>query len=141
MAHPFSIPFEEDGSMEEVGICSKNGACGQAVPEKDQKPSTGNWFSQRPTCGDPVTKPLSDEDLEELKGCIDLGFAFGFEEDHRLCRTLPALNLYYAINRLPLYTGEYGFTVTNSEDDSKMMKMRLKQWAQVVACSIRQYYG
>ncbi|CAN6457665.1 unnamed protein product [Victoria cruziana] len=140
MAHPFDLPFEEDGSMEEDEMCGKDGACRKVVPEKDQERIAGNWFCQRPTRSDTVTKPLSDEDLEELKGCIDLGFAFGFEEDRRLCRTLPALNLYYAINRRPLYTGEYGFTVTDS-DDSKMMKMKLKHWAQVVACSIRQHYA
>ncbi|CAN4111303.1 unnamed protein product [Withania somnifera] len=42
---------------------------------------------------------LTDEDLNELKGCIELGFGFNEEEAHRLCNTLPALDLYFAVNR------------------------------------------
>ena len=43
---------------------------------------------------------LTDEDLNELKGSIELGF--GFKEDdagQSLCNTLPALDLYFAVNR------------------------------------------
>ncbi|GAB2277605.1 hypothetical protein Dimus_012313 [Dionaea muscipula] len=47
---------------------------------------------------------LTDEDLHELKGSIELGF--GFQEEalvgglqQRLCNTLPALDLYFAVNR------------------------------------------
>ena len=44
------------------------------------------------------TRSLTDEDFEELKGCIDLGFGF----DHasvpaELCETLPALQVYCAV--------------------------------------------
>ncbi|KAL0364785.1 UNVERIFIED_CONTAM: hypothetical protein Sangu_0576100 [Sesamum angustifolium] len=42
---------------------------------------------------------LTDEDLKELKGCIELGFGFNEEEGRRLCPTLPALDLYFAVNR------------------------------------------
>lgn len=42
---------------------------------------------------------LTDEDLNELKGCIELGFGFNAEEGHRLCTTIPALDLYFAVNR------------------------------------------
>ncbi|MCD7447772.1 hypothetical protein HAX54_034757 [Datura stramonium] len=42
---------------------------------------------------------LTDEDLNELKGCIELGFGFNEEEGQRLCNTLPALDLYFLINR------------------------------------------
>ncbi|KAG5626384.1 hypothetical protein H5410_011602 [Solanum commersonii] len=42
---------------------------------------------------------ITDEDLNELKGCIDLGFGFNEEEGQRLCNTLPALDLYFAVNR------------------------------------------
>uniref|UniRef100_A0A0D6QY45 Uncharacterized protein n=1 Tax=Araucaria cunninghamii TaxID=56994 RepID=A0A0D6QY45_ARACU len=46
------------------------------------------------------SKSLTDEDLDELRGCIDLGFRFGYdEEDHSLCNTFPALDFYYAVNR------------------------------------------
>ncbi|GMY20787.1 hypothetical protein FCV25MIE_16028 [Fagus crenata] len=39
------------------------------------------------------------EDLNELKGCIELGFGFNEEDGQRLCNTLPALDLYFAVNR------------------------------------------
>ncbi|KAK4424724.1 hypothetical protein Salat_1666000 [Sesamum alatum] len=42
---------------------------------------------------------LTDEDLDELKGCIELGFGFNEEEGQRLCTTIPALDLYFAVNR------------------------------------------
>ncbi|KAI3448710.1 hypothetical protein Pfo_005375 [Paulownia fortunei] len=42
---------------------------------------------------------LTDEDLNELKGCIELGFGFNEEDGQRLCTTIPALDLYFAVNR------------------------------------------
>lgn len=42
---------------------------------------------------------LTDDDLNELKGCIELGFGFKEEQGQRLCNTLPALDLYFAVNR------------------------------------------
>ncbi|KAL4378424.1 hypothetical protein GQ457_02G034180 [Hibiscus cannabinus] len=42
---------------------------------------------------------LTDEDLNELKGCIELGFGFNEEEGQKLTSTLPALDLYFAVNR------------------------------------------
>ncbi|ONK77259.1 uncharacterized protein A4U43_C02F4710 [Asparagus officinalis] len=45
------------------------------------------------------TKSLTDEDLEELKGCLDLGFGFSYEEIPELCSTLPALELCYSISQ------------------------------------------
>lgn len=43
---------------------------------------------------------VTDEDLSELKGCIELGFGFNEEEgSQKLCNTLPALDLYFAVNR------------------------------------------
>lgn len=45
------------------------------------------------------TKSLTDEDLEELKGCLDLGFGFSYEEIPELCNTLPALELCYSMSQ------------------------------------------
>ncbi|XP_047331036.1 uncharacterized protein LOC124934548 [Impatiens glandulifera] len=48
---------------------------------------------------------LTDEDLSELRGSIELGFGFNEEGvlkkpgGRRLCNTLPALDLYFAVNR------------------------------------------
>lgn len=103
------------------------------------------------------TKSLTDEDLDELKGCIDLGFGFdspGFEPDQRLSDTLPALGFYCAVNKtyyetvLKSTSSESDLsvsspvgsplTVFSPGDDPKTIKTRLRQWAQVVACSVRQ---
>lgn len=40
-----------------------------------------------------------DNDLDELKGCPDLGFGFGQDEIPELCNTLPALELYYSMTQ------------------------------------------
>ncbi|XP_006652152.1 uncharacterized protein LOC102717057 [Oryza brachyantha] len=50
--------------------------------------------------GERAPKSLTDEDLDELKGSMELGF--GFDEGsggQNLCDTLPALDLYFAVNR------------------------------------------
>lgn len=45
------------------------------------------------------TKSLTGDDLDELKGCLDLGFGFSYEEIPELCSTLPALELCYSMSR------------------------------------------
>ncbi|XP_062102035.1 uncharacterized protein LOC133810303 [Humulus lupulus] len=134
------------------------------------------------------SKSVTDEDVDELKACIELGFGFDSPEaDHqRLSDTLPALGLYYAVNKhyydslskpftfppppprpspppLPpppppppppmTLTASTSSTASDCETPSPMgsphtmfdpddtpqtMKTRLRQWAQVVACSVRQ---
>jgi len=42
---------------------------------------------------------LTDEDFHELKGSIELGFGFNEEAGQQLFSTLPALDIYFAINR------------------------------------------
>ncbi|AEE78656.1 hypothetical protein [Arabidopsis thaliana] len=46
-------------------------------------------------------KSLTDEDLDELKASFELGFGFGSPEnaDPRLSNTLPALELYFAVQK------------------------------------------
>lgn len=46
-----------------------------------------------------IQTKLTDEDLNELKGSIELGFGFNEEAGQKLCNTLPALDLYFAVNR------------------------------------------
>ncbi|KAD3640918.1 hypothetical protein R6Q59_033209 [Mikania micrantha] len=102
-------------------------------------------------------KSVTDEDIDELKACIELGFGFG-ESDDRLSDTLPALGLYYAVNKhyhdtiskspssSSLTLSDSGLSsspdntnaIFGSGDNPQMMKTRLRQWAQVVACSLRQ---
>ncbi|XP_074582653.1 uncharacterized protein LOC141838926 [Curcuma longa] len=109
------------------------------------------------------TKSLTDEDLEELKGCLDLGFGFNYEEIPELCNTLPALELCYSMSQRFLdekqqqnrsldrsSSGESmdlcasptpppvaNWKISSPGDDPDEVKARLKYWAQAVACTIR----
>ncbi|TQD84821.1 hypothetical protein C1H46_029599 [Malus baccata] len=111
------------------------------------------------------SKSVTEEDLDELKACIELGFGFDSpESDQRLANTFPALGLYYAVNKSycdsvsnkSTATPTSLFSPTPSECDSvfspigsphtifgpgdtpQTVKTRLRQWAQVVACTMRQ---
>jgi hypothetical protein len=44
-------------------------------------------------------RSLTDDDLEKLKGCVDLGFRFNYDEIPELCDTLPALELCYSMSQ------------------------------------------
>ncbi|KAJ0014680.1 hypothetical protein Pint_20477 [Pistacia integerrima] len=108
---------------------------------------------------------LTDEDLHELKGCIELGFGFNEEEGQQLTNTLPALDLYFAVNRQlsisPVSTPQSGRHSTSSlggrsssfgsprsdsdswkicspGDNPQQVKTKLRHWAQAVACSLMQ---
>ncbi|KAG6497429.1 hypothetical protein ZIOFF_045329 [Zingiber officinale] len=107
------------------------------------------------------TKSLTDEDLDELKGCLDLGFGFSYEEIPDLCNTLPALELCYSMSQRFLderqnrsidrsSSGESvdlcptppappiaNWKISSPGDDPDEVKARLKYWAQAVACTIR----
>ena len=110
-------------------------------------------------------KKLTDEDLNELKGSIELGFGFKEEAGQKLCNTLPALDLYFAVNRqlspLPSPSSSHSSSAcasafsmsipcspkkTDSDslkivcpgDNPQQVKQRLRHWAQAVACSVMQ---
>ncbi|CAN4099102.1 unnamed protein product [Withania somnifera] len=100
------------------------------------------------------TKSLTDDDLEELKGCLDLGFGFSYEEIPELCNTLPALELCYSMSQKYLDeqqkctdamsdTGSSGsghvanWKISSPGDDPEDVKARLKYWAQAVACTVK----
>ncbi|CAN6485481.1 unnamed protein product [Victoria cruziana] len=107
------------------------------------------------------TKSLTDVDLHELKGCLDLGFGFNYDEIPELCNTLPALELCYSMSqrfldeqqKQPSSSGSssaassdagsaVGSPITNWRisspgDRPEDVKARLKFWAQAVACTIR----
>ncbi|KAG9450999.1 hypothetical protein H6P81_010964 [Aristolochia fimbriata] len=110
----------------------------------------------------PRSRSVTDDDVDELKACIELGFGFDSPEaDRRLSDTLPALDLYYAVNKqyndsvLVRAPSEVSCAVSDSDvdvvssprsifgprDNPQVMKARLKQWAQVVACCVRQSSG
>ncbi|MED6114772.1 hypothetical protein PIB30_083742 [Stylosanthes scabra] len=104
---------------------------------------------------------VTDEDLNELKGSIELGFGFNEEDGQTLCNTLPALDLYFAVNRqvsgsavstprsiscvsrrssfgsaagIPVDSDSW--KICNPGDDPKHVKTKLRHWAQAVACSV-----
>lgn len=106
------------------------------------------------------TKSLTDEDLEELKGCLDLGFGFSYDEIPELCNTLPALELCYSMSQkfldeqqklpessqspvsLPESSSPSSGPIANWKisspgDHPEDVKARLKFWAQAVACTVR----
>ncbi|RWW79200.1 hypothetical protein BHE74_00012531 [Ensete ventricosum] len=84
---------EEKGSARRPGSGEKprrlKRGGGGGVTLEGYVPRPG-WFAAR-------TRSLTDEDLEELKGCLDLGFGFSYEEIPGLCDTLPALELCYSL--------------------------------------------
>ncbi|XP_022932682.1 uncharacterized protein LOC111801110 [Cucurbita pepo subsp. pepo] len=102
------------------------------------------------------TKSLTDEDLDELKGCVDLGFGFSYDEIPELCNTLPALELCYSMSQK--YMDEHqkspesstaldscssvsspiaNWKISSPGDHPEDVKARLKFWAQAVACTVR----
>ncbi|XP_058097161.1 uncharacterized protein LOC131242494 [Magnolia sinica] len=99
------------------------------------------------------SKSVTDEDVDELRACIELGFGFDSpQKDPRLSDTLPAYDLYYAVHKQynesvskpslpPPYDASDAGTpnsIFHPGDNPQLVKTRLKQWAQVVACSVRQ---
>ncbi|KAH8503379.1 hypothetical protein Peur_067122 [Populus x canadensis] len=121
------------------------------------------WLRRKGSYKKKKSKSVTDEDLDELKGCIELGFGFDSPEmDPRLSDTFPALELYYAVNKnyYDHSASKPGVTATPSSstasdcdspsplgsphtifgpgENPKTVKTRLRQWAQVVACSVRQ---
>ncbi|CAI9117284.1 OLC1v1018643C1 [Oldenlandia corymbosa var. corymbosa] len=104
------------------------------------------------------TKSLTDDDLEELKGCLDLGFGFSYDEIPELCNTLPALELCYSLTQKYLDEQHQphkassspveslsdnnsspiaNWKISSPGDDPEDVKARLKYWAQAVACTVR----
>ncbi|CAN6807293.1 unnamed protein product [Brassica oleracea] len=99
-------------------------------------------------------KSLTDDDLEELKGCLDLGFGFSYDEIPELCNTLPALELCYSMSQKflddklnhqedsprppPTATSPVAnWKISSPGDNPDDVKARLKYWAQTVACTVR----
>ncbi|KAM7252946.1 hypothetical protein ACFE04_008665 [Oxalis oulophora] len=101
------------------------------------------------------TKSLTDDDLDELKGCLDLGFGFSYEEIPELCNTLPALELCYSMsqkyhedqhnNNSDVVASESSgmsspianWKISSPGDHPEDVKARLKYWAQAVACTVQ----
>lgn len=106
------------------------------------------------TRGRARARSLTDDDFDELRGCIDLGFGFDESSIPNLCETLPALEVYYAVtqklhdsprcmspvsqtNQSPPSSSTPSWKVASPGDDPKDVKGRLRHWAQAVACNVR----
>ncbi|XP_061350983.1 uncharacterized protein LOC133296045 [Gastrolobium bilobum] len=113
-----------------------------------------NYFRNSSSCHR-LGKSLSEEDVDELKACIELGFGFDSPEtDPKLSNTIPALELFHAVNKqyndhsLSRSSSSSSMVSDNNiasptsifdpDDDAAAKKARLKQWAKVVACAVRQ---
>lgn len=103
------------------------------------------------------TRSLTDDDLDELKGCLDLGFGFSYDEIPELCNTLPALELCYSMSQkfldgqhksperseAPAAVDESAsgtianWKISSPGDHPEDVKARLKYWAQAVACTVK----
>ncbi|XP_010522195.1 PREDICTED: uncharacterized protein LOC104800902 [Tarenaya hassleriana] len=108
------------------------------------------------------TKSLTDDHLEELKGCLDLGFGFSYDEIPELCNTLPALELCYSMSQkflgekqshqkspenspveesrpppLAAASPVANWKISSPGDHPDDVKARLKYWAQAVACTVK----
>ncbi|XP_066346959.1 uncharacterized protein [Miscanthus floridulus] len=111
--------------------------------------------SEASSSAERVAKRITDEDLDELRGSMDLGFRFDEQKGGQdLCDTLPALDLYFAVNR-QLSEPKMRFSTTSAPslsatksspnlcgtptpgDNPQLVKTRLRHWAQVVACSVK----
>jgi hypothetical protein len=67
-----------------------------------QRSSMGMYDADREASAsmNAIGNGVTDEDLDELKGSMELGFGFNEENGgQNLCDTLPALDLYFAVNR------------------------------------------
>jgi hypothetical protein len=63
---------------------------------------------------------VTDDDLEELKACIELGFGFGPDSsdlDPKLSDTLPALGFYCALNK------QYSSCLSRSASTSSLLSV------------------
>eukprot|EP00850_Spirogloea_muscicola_P020696 SM000224S07084 [mRNA] locus=s224:415:1686:+ [translate_table: standard] len=108
---------------------------------------------------------VTDADFEELRGFIDLGFTFSDDGSDcpQLCSTLPALQLCRAVSQH--FKAEHGgradspvstlisldftsptkdgprprpLSIHHRGEPEDLLKVRLRHWAQAVACTIRQ---
>ncbi|GAU19935.1 hypothetical protein TSUD_95400 [Trifolium subterraneum] len=101
------------------------------------------------------SKSLSEDDLQELKACFELGFGFDSGQfDTKLSDTIPALELYHAVNKQynkhSLSRSSSSSSIVSDNDDANptsifnpvddlaAKKTRLKQWAKMVACVAQQ---
>ncbi|KAF9607221.1 hypothetical protein IFM89_033428 [Coptis chinensis] len=151
----------EKVSWNEGGVVDKN-YDEKSVTEEEDHDGSGSGSSSK---GVSRTVSLTDEDFDDLKGCVDLGFGFSYDEIPELCNTLPALELCYSLSQRFLEdqnhlkpnegagsengnesssnsSNAYAAPIANWKISSpgnhpEEVKARLKFWAQAVACTVK----
>ncbi|KAG0499534.1 hypothetical protein HPP92_004225 [Vanilla planifolia] len=114
-------------------------------------------YRARRFSGRQSVRSVTEDDLDELRGCIDLGIVFGDESAERIGEILPALDLYLSVRR-GFYSVTSGrssasdtssfkgspagnpLSIFSSGNTPSEVKAGLKRWAQVVACAVRDPY-
>lgn len=103
----YEADVDSDSDISTSSSCSSYNGCGgelKATKRLEKKKSNvllEGYVIDDAAVNDDLkrTKSLTDDDLEELKGCVDLGFGFNYEEIPELCNTLPALELCYSMSQ------------------------------------------
>eukprot|EP00249_Psilotum_nudum_P019825 c27435_g2_i1 orf=854-1864(-) len=127
--------------------------------KKKPEPEKVGWSERIPRM-----RSLTDDDFDELRGCIDLGFSFSHDYIPDLCETLPALEVCYAITQnlhdsqsflSPVSTLHdipglespgssssespiSAWQICSPGENPQQVKTRLRHWARAVACTARQ---
>lgn len=91
------VEMEEEAERERERLRMWTNSLGKNKKKKNQVLLEG--YVETPDEDLTRTKSLTDEDLDELKGCLDLGFGFSYDEIPELCNTLPALELCYSMSQ------------------------------------------
>ncbi|KAF8068109.1 hypothetical protein N665_1151s0004 [Sinapis alba] len=144
---------EEQGGIQEAWSEIKNRGESRKKLEKKKKKKSQVLLEGYVEAQEDLTraKSLTDDDLEELKGCLDLGFGFSYDEIPELCNTLPALELCYSMSQKFLDDKQNhhqedsttttspvaNWKISSPGDNPDDVKARLKYWAQTVACTVR----
>ncbi|KAJ9701431.1 hypothetical protein PVL29_006679 [Vitis rotundifolia] len=148
-----TLEIEEQGQWP-CGLSTTNSGSKKKKKQKKKKQVLLEGYVETADEDDLMrTKSLTDEDLDELKGCLDLGFGFSYEEIPELCNTLPALELCYSMSQKfmddqqkapessPAASESPGpianWKISSPGDHPEEVKARLKFWAQAVACTVR----
>jgi hypothetical protein len=116
------VLFEEGNEENNRRRVAKSSGCvtvGRSVSDCDDRRtySSSSWPVAAAAALHRTTssrnRSLTNENMEELRGCIDLGFGFSNDKkDTELCNTIPALELCYAITKR--YNDVLGGTFSSS---------------------------
>ncbi|KAL6662158.1 hypothetical protein ACP70R_000017 [Stipagrostis hirtigluma subsp. patula] len=146
--------------QQEAAAWPRRGSRPVVVAASDETGSADGASSVASGEGVARARSLTDDDLEELKGCVDLGFGFSYHEIPELCGTLPALELCYSMSQRfldehhqlakpedaapaalapasPAQPTPTNWKISSPGDSPDEVKARLKYWAQAVACTVR----